>query len=145
MWDRCGASHVCGLAGCHPAEFRHFRDQHGRGDRAYAASHASVWAEQYDRPIADLFDVQEVVAAMVAATISQQLEIEISSRSKCQYPASLKIYDLILRGVALNCLYAAQHGTSDRLLRTGIGRRPKLKRGAGLARHFEVCGLRNRL
>jgi hypothetical protein len=34
---------------------------------------------------------QEVVAAMVAATISQQLEIEISSRSKCQYPASLKI------------------------------------------------------
>ena len=65
----------------------------------HAASHASVWAEQYDRPIADLCDVQDEVAAMVAATISRQLEIEISSRSMRQHPASLKIYDLTLRGV----------------------------------------------
>ena len=65
----------------------------------YAASHASVWAEQYDRPIADLFDVQDEVADMVAATISRQLEIEISSRSMRQHPASLKIYDLTLRAV----------------------------------------------
>lgn len=65
----------------------------------YATSHASVWAEQYDRPIADLFDVQDEVADMVAATISRQLEIEISSRSMRQHPVSLKIYDLTLRGV----------------------------------------------
>ncbi len=65
----------------------------------YAASHASVWAEHYDRPIADLFDVQDEVADMVAATISRQLEIEISSRSMRQHPSSLKIYDLTLRGV----------------------------------------------
>lgn len=55
----------------------------------YAASQASVWAEQYDRPIADLFDVQDEVADMVAATISRRLEIEISSRSMRQHPASL--------------------------------------------------------
>ncbi len=36
---------------------------------------------------------------MVAATIARQLEIEISSRSMRQHPASLKIYDLTLRGV----------------------------------------------
>ena len=36
---------------------------------------------------------------MVAATISRQLEIEISSRSLRQHPASLKIYNLTLRGV----------------------------------------------
>ena len=65
----------------------------------HTASHASVWAEQYDRPIADLFDVQDEVANTVAATISRQLEIEISSRSMRQHPASLKIYDLTLRGI----------------------------------------------
>ncbi len=64
-----------------------------------AASYASVWAEQYDRPIDDLFEVQDDVADMVAATISRQLEIEISGRSLRQHPASLKIYELTLRGV----------------------------------------------
>ncbi len=36
---------------------------------------------------------------MVAATISRQLEIEISGRSMHQHPASLKIYDHTLWGV----------------------------------------------
>ena len=33
MWDRCKTGHGRGLARCHPAEFRHFCNQHGRGDR----------------------------------------------------------------------------------------------------------------
>lgn len=64
-----------------------------------AATRASVWAEHYDRPLADLFDVQDEVAEMVAATISRQLEIEIARRSIRQHPANLKIYELTLRAV----------------------------------------------
>jgi TolB-like protein len=63
-----------------------------------AATRASVWAEQYDRPLADIFDVQDEVADTVAATISQNLEIEIGSRALRKPPSSLKIYDLMLRG-----------------------------------------------
>ncbi len=63
-----------------------------------AATRTSVWAEQYDRPMADLFDVQDEVADMVAATISQKLDIELTSRTLRKPPSSLKTYDLLLRG-----------------------------------------------
>ncbi|CAN1498565.1 invasion protein regulator [Paracoccaceae bacterium] len=64
-----------------------------------AATRAAVWAEQYDRPLADIYDVQDEVADMVAATISQKLEIELASRTLRMPPSSLKSYDLMLRGV----------------------------------------------
>jgi len=64
-----------------------------------AATRTAVWAEQYDRPLADIFDVQDEVADMVAATISQKLEIELASRTLRMPPSSLKSYDLMLRGI----------------------------------------------
>lgn len=63
-----------------------------------AATRTSVWAEQYDRPLADIFDVQDEVADMVAATISQKLEIELASRALRKPSSSLKAYELTLRG-----------------------------------------------
>ena len=59
----------------------------------------AIWAEHYDRPIAGLFEVQDEVAEMVAATVSRQLEIEIASRSMRRHPADLKSYELTLLGV----------------------------------------------
>jgi TolB-like protein len=64
-----------------------------------AASRTLVWAEQYDRPLADIFDVQDEVADMVAATISQKLEIGLASRTLRMPPSSLKSYDWLLRGI----------------------------------------------
>ncbi len=59
----------------------------------------AIWAEHYDRPIAGLFEVQDEVAEMVAATVSRQLEIEIASQSMRRHPADLKSYELTLLGV----------------------------------------------
>ena len=59
----------------------------------------AIWAEHYDRPIAGLFEVQDEVAEMVAATVTRQLEIEIASRSMRRHPADLKSYELTLLGV----------------------------------------------
>jgi len=64
-----------------------------------ANTRTAVWAEQYDRPLADIFDVQDEVADMVAATISQMLEIELASRTLRKPPSNLKTFDLLLRGV----------------------------------------------
>lgn len=64
-----------------------------------AATRNAVWAEQYDRPLAEIFDVQDEVADMVAATISQQLDIELSGRALRRPPSSLKSYDLMLQGI----------------------------------------------
>ena len=66
---------------------------------ADATTRKAIWAEHYDRPLADLFDIQDEVAEMVAATISRQLEIEIAGRSMRRHPASLKSYELTLLGV----------------------------------------------
>jgi TolB-like protein len=66
-----------------------------------ASTRASVWAEQYDRPLADIFVVQDEVANTVAATISQKLEIELGIRTLRKPPSSLGTFDLLLRGVRL--------------------------------------------
>ena len=66
---------------------------------ADAATRKAIWAEHYDRPLADLFDVQDEVAEMVAATVTRQLEIEIAGRSMRRHPADLKSYELTLLGV----------------------------------------------
>jgi TolB-like protein len=69
------------------------------------ATRAAIWAEQYDRPLADLFDLQDEVSQRVAATVARQLEIELSSRSIRRPPASLKAYDLTLRAIGHNLAY----------------------------------------
>ncbi len=63
------------------------------------ASRASIWAEQYDRPLADIFDLQDEVSEQVASTIARRLEVELTSRSIRRPPANLRAYDLTLRAI----------------------------------------------
>ena len=58
-----------------------------------------LWAERYDRPIAELFTVQDEVVQTIVATIAARLEgIEISG-AKRQRTDSLVAYDCLLRGI----------------------------------------------
>jgi TolB-like protein len=69
-----------------------------------ASSHAQLWAARYDRPLADLFDLQDDLAACVASALEpaiRKAEIEQARRAR---PGSLAAYDLQLR--ALPHLYA---------------------------------------
>ena len=66
---------------------------------------AAIWAEQFDRPLADLFDLQDEVSGRVAGTIARRLEVELTSRSIRRAPSSLKAYDLTLRGIWYNSAY----------------------------------------
>jgi TolB-like protein len=63
-----------------------------------AQNRKAIWAEHYDRPLADLFDVQDDVADLVAATVAKHLEIEITGRTTRQHPASLSSYEQVLMG-----------------------------------------------
>ncbi len=63
-----------------------------------AESRKAIWAEHYDRPLADLFEVQDDVADLVAATVAKHLEIEITGRTTQQHPASLSAYEELLMG-----------------------------------------------
>ncbi len=69
-----------------------------------ANTRAQLWTARFDRPLADLFDVQDDIAARVASAIEPAIrkgEIEQARRTR---PGSLTAYDLYLR--ALPHLYA---------------------------------------
>ncbi len=71
-----------------------------------ASTHTQLWATRFDRPLADLFDVQDDIAARVASAIEpaiRKAEIEQARRTR---PGSLAAYDLYLR--ALPHLYATR-------------------------------------
>ena len=65
---------------------------------ADASTRQAVWAEHYDRPVADLFEIQDEVAEMVAAKVAGQLSAEITGRSRRRHPASLTSYELTQLG-----------------------------------------------
>ena len=65
---------------------------------ADARSEAAVWAERYERPLADLFALQDEVCDLIAASVANQLEIEIAAWSGARVPANIAAYEHILKG-----------------------------------------------
>ena len=63
-----------------------------------AASEEVIWAERYDRPISDLFTLQDEISQLVAAAIARHLEVEINVRSVGRPQASLSSYEHLLQG-----------------------------------------------
>ena len=63
------------------------------------ATEATVWADHYDRPLADIFSVQDDVASVIARTLVSRLEVKVATRSNAASPAQLSSYDLVLQGL----------------------------------------------
>jgi TolB-like protein len=58
----------------------------------------AVWAQSYDRPVEDIFAVQDEVAALVASTLVGRVEAEAATRQPAE-SRNLTSYDLVLRGI----------------------------------------------
>jgi TolB-like protein/Flp pilus assembly protein TadD len=58
----------------------------------------AIWAERYDRPMTDIFALQDEISELVAATIASHLDVEINARSSGKPPASLTSYEHLLQG-----------------------------------------------
>ncbi len=63
-----------------------------------AASEETIWAERYDRPLSDLFDLQDEISELVAAAVARHLEVEINVRSSGRPHTSLSSYEHMLQG-----------------------------------------------
>ena len=63
-----------------------------------AESGEAIWAERYDRPVSDIFALQDEISELVAATIASRLDLEINERSTGKPPASLTSYEHLLQG-----------------------------------------------
>ncbi|TCL69675.1 adenylate/guanylate cyclase domain-containing protein [Rhizobium sp. BK251] len=64
-----------------------------------AASNTHVWAERYDRDLADVFSVQDDVARTIVATLAGRIEEEAIHQSLRKPTVSLAAYEYYLRGL----------------------------------------------
>lgn len=58
---------------------------------------ASRWMQRYDRPMADLFDIQEEVAEAVATQLVIHAKEDVVARLRTRPPQSLEVHELVLR------------------------------------------------
>jgi TolB-like protein len=60
-----------------------------------------VWGERFDRPMADLFAVQDEIVHTIVATLVGRVHASGADRARRKPPSSLDAYDHMLRGNAL--------------------------------------------
>ena len=58
----------------------------------------AIWAERYDRPISDIFALQDEISELVATTIARQLDIEMNVRIASRATPNLSSYAHTLKG-----------------------------------------------
>jgi TolB-like protein/class 3 adenylate cyclase len=71
------------------------------------ASGRNLWAERYDVEAADIVTTQDVMARRVAATLFSEVRETEKAASLRRTPASLDVYELALRGLALKHQFSA--------------------------------------
>jgi adenylate cyclase len=69
---------------------------------------AHIWAERFDRPLNDIFELQDEVAASVVGAIEPKLRQSEIERARRKPTESLDAYDLYLRALALEHQYTEE-------------------------------------
>ena len=61
-----------------------------------------IWAERYDRDLADIFAIQDEVTSAIVATLPGRLEADARSRAERKTPASMAAYECVLEAKVLH-------------------------------------------
>src|SRR5216684_3989105 len=85
-----------------------------------ASSGHHVWADRFDRPLEELFDVQDHVVRTIVGTLVGRLQADRADRAKRKPPTSLVAYECVLRGDALPVFDAANEAEARRLFKRAI-------------------------
>lgn len=59
----------------------------------------SIWADRYDCPFEEIFDVQDDIAARIVSTVVGRVERSRLTAAKTKRPTDLDAYDCVLRGL----------------------------------------------
>jgi len=87
-----------------------------------AATGVSLWADRYDRPMGDIFAVQDAVTHMIAASLGVKMQNTALSRALQKSPAELDAYDCLLHARRYTAtLDEAMHAEARDLLEKAIG------------------------
>jgi len=63
------------------------------------ATERVVWADHYDRPLADVFTLQDEVANIIASTLLGRVELEVAQKPIPAEPRRLTSYEHVLKGI----------------------------------------------
>jgi adenylate cyclase len=77
-----------------------------------AGSGAHLWAERWDRPLGDVFAVQDEIARGIVATVAARVLEESEAAARRRPPRDVRAYDLFLQGYRLSDMHAP--GTQER-------------------------------
>jgi len=98
-----------------------------------ATTSAHLWAERYDRPLDDIFALQDEITLAVVGAIEPSLRLAEIERVKRKRPENLGAYDLVLRALPSVVGVTAEVGTKALPL---LERALELEPGYGLAHAF---------
>ncbi|MBK6864604.1 MAG: adenylate/guanylate cyclase domain-containing protein [Ideonella sp.] len=73
-----------------------------------------VWAERYDRDLADIFAIQDEVTSAIVATLPGRIEAASRDRAARKTPDNLAAYELVLAGKLLH--HRSNRADNDRAL-----------------------------
>jgi len=96
-----------------------------------------VWAEKFDRALADLFIVQDQVVQTIVSTLVGRVQARDTVRARRKQPASLAAYECVLKGNALSWDEPAGAAEAAQLFEQAIA----LDTGYGLA-HALLAAMR---
>ncbi|HJP57424.1 MAG TPA: protein kinase [Gemmatimonadales bacterium] len=102
----------------------------------------TLWSEQYDRQLADLFAVQDDVARKVSEALQARLTTAESRRVAHVPTTSMAAYQLYLRALDLHPTRRTENLTRAELLRQALGLDPRFAAArAQLARNYMFRGV----
>ncbi len=91
-----------------------------------AEADRQIWAERYDRKLADIFAVQDEVTAAIVATLPGRVEAATHDRAKRKPTDNMAAYEYVLAGKALHHRSAREdNAVALRLLDRAIALDPK--------------------
>ncbi len=70
-----------------------------------AATGTHLWAERYDRPLEDVFAVQDEIARGIVATVAARVLEDSEAAARRRPPRDMRAYDLFLQGLRLSDVY----------------------------------------
>ena len=107
------------------------------------ATGSHIWAERYDRDVADVFAVQDEITAAIVGSIEPRLYEAENVRSLRKPPDSMDAWELVMRGLSHYGRVTRQDNAAARtLLEKAIAVDPDYARALGLLAANHVFGVR---
>jgi len=86
-----------------------------------AANGNHLWAEKYDRELADIFALQDDITSRVIGSVAPQILVAEAARAQMKPPQSVDAWDLVMQAVPLMWrMNKQEHGRAQELLQRSI-------------------------